>query len=427
MLLYGHLDKQPEMVGWSEGLGPWTPVRRGDRLYGRGAADDGYAAFAALTAVEALQAQGVPHARCVILVETCEESGSADLPAYMDALDARIGTPEPRGVPRLGLRQLRPALDARRRSEAWSAASYRWRCWARAIHSGAQRDRPVELPDPAPAPVAPRGRAARGRSARATSTSRSRRRASSRRRRWPRRSATLGTRMPFVPGMRAARHRSDRAGPRSHLAAGARDHGRRRDPAIADGGQRPAAADRRQALAPRAADPRRAGRRTPAEGAARDRSAVRGARPVHAGDARAGLGRPAAWPPGSRGHSSGLHDRTSGGRRCPRAWEAPSRSWACSASGSPTRSSYHGRARPRIERPRAQRVPPPPDRRTGHRLRRRDPRRPPPRRADLSGGQLPPAPVLPAKVFFGEGAEGMRISVAWSFSWSERDWRRSRR
>jgi acetylornithine deacetylase/succinyl-diaminopimelate desuccinylase-like protein len=93
VLLYGHLDKQPEMVGWSEGLGPWTPVRRGDRLYGRGAVDDGYATFAALTAVESLQAQGVPHARCVILVETCEESGSADLPAYMDALRGRIGTP----------------------------------------------------------------------------------------------------------------------------------------------------------------------------------------------------------------------------------------------------------------------------------------------------------------------------------------------
>jgi acetylornithine deacetylase/succinyl-diaminopimelate desuccinylase-like protein len=93
VLLYGHLDKQPEMTGWGEGLGPWTPVRRGDRLYGRGAADDGYAAFAALTAIEALQAQGVPHARCVVLIETCEESGSADLPAYMDALAPRIGTP----------------------------------------------------------------------------------------------------------------------------------------------------------------------------------------------------------------------------------------------------------------------------------------------------------------------------------------------
>jgi acetylornithine deacetylase/succinyl-diaminopimelate desuccinylase-like protein len=94
VLLYGHLDKQPEMVGWSEGLDPWVPVRRGDRLYGRGAADDGYAVFAALTAIEALEAQGVPHARCVILVETCEESGSADLPAYVDALAQRLGVPD---------------------------------------------------------------------------------------------------------------------------------------------------------------------------------------------------------------------------------------------------------------------------------------------------------------------------------------------
>jgi acetylornithine deacetylase/succinyl-diaminopimelate desuccinylase-like protein len=93
VLLYGHLDKQPEMVGWSEGLDPWTPVRRGDQLFGRGAADDGYAAFASLTAIEALIAQKVPHARCVVLIEACEESGSYDLPAYVDHLAARIGTP----------------------------------------------------------------------------------------------------------------------------------------------------------------------------------------------------------------------------------------------------------------------------------------------------------------------------------------------
>src|SRR6201993_2305281 len=30
VLLYGHLDKQPEMTGWSDGLGPWTPVLEGD-------------------------------------------------------------------------------------------------------------------------------------------------------------------------------------------------------------------------------------------------------------------------------------------------------------------------------------------------------------------------------------------------------------
>ena len=90
VLLYGHCDKQPEMVGWAADSGPWTPVRRGDRLFGRGAGDDGYAAFAALTAIEALEAQGVPHARCVVLIEGSEESGSPDLPAYVEKLADRI-------------------------------------------------------------------------------------------------------------------------------------------------------------------------------------------------------------------------------------------------------------------------------------------------------------------------------------------------
>jgi acetylornithine deacetylase/succinyl-diaminopimelate desuccinylase-like protein len=90
VLLYGHCDKQPEMVGWAEDGGPWTPVRRGDRLFGRGAGDDGYAVFSALTAIEALQAQGVPHARCVVLIEASEESGSPDLPAYVEQLSERI-------------------------------------------------------------------------------------------------------------------------------------------------------------------------------------------------------------------------------------------------------------------------------------------------------------------------------------------------
>jgi acetylornithine deacetylase/succinyl-diaminopimelate desuccinylase-like protein len=91
VLLYGHIDKQPEFTGWDAGLDPWTPVLRGDRLYGRGGADDGYSAFAALTAIEALQRQGVAHARCVVVIEACEESGSYDLPAYIDHLSARIG------------------------------------------------------------------------------------------------------------------------------------------------------------------------------------------------------------------------------------------------------------------------------------------------------------------------------------------------
>ena len=94
VLLYGHLDKQPEMEGWREDLGPWTPVLEGDRLYGRGGADDGYAAFASLCALEAVQRGGGSHARCVILIEACEESGSYDLPAYIEHLAGRIGRPE---------------------------------------------------------------------------------------------------------------------------------------------------------------------------------------------------------------------------------------------------------------------------------------------------------------------------------------------
>ena len=93
VMLYGHLDKQPEMTGWSEGLGPWEPVIQGDRLYGRGGADDGYAMFGALSALLALRDQGVAHARCVILIEACEESGSYDLPFYVDHLAGRIGDP----------------------------------------------------------------------------------------------------------------------------------------------------------------------------------------------------------------------------------------------------------------------------------------------------------------------------------------------
>ena len=91
VLLYGHLDKQPEMVGWHEGYGPWQPRIADGKLYGRGAADDGYAVFAALSAIGALQAHGIAHAHCVGLIETCEESGSYDLPAYLSALRSRIG------------------------------------------------------------------------------------------------------------------------------------------------------------------------------------------------------------------------------------------------------------------------------------------------------------------------------------------------
>ena len=92
-LLYGHLDKQPEFTGWLPGLGPWEPVIRDGKLYGRGAADDGYAVFSSLTAIAALKEQQVRLPRCVVLIEACEESGSEDLPAHLAALGNAI--PEP--------------------------------------------------------------------------------------------------------------------------------------------------------------------------------------------------------------------------------------------------------------------------------------------------------------------------------------------
>lgn len=93
VLLYGHLDKQPEFTGWLPGLGPWEPVLRDGKLYGRGAADDGYAAFSSLTAIAALKQQQVQLPRCVVLIEACEESGSVDLPAHLATLGDAIGNP----------------------------------------------------------------------------------------------------------------------------------------------------------------------------------------------------------------------------------------------------------------------------------------------------------------------------------------------
>ena len=93
VLLYGHLDKQPEFTGWHAGLGPWEPVIREGRLYGRGGADDGYALFSSLAAIVALKRQGVALARCLVLIEACEESGSTDLPAHLQALGEGLGKP----------------------------------------------------------------------------------------------------------------------------------------------------------------------------------------------------------------------------------------------------------------------------------------------------------------------------------------------
>jgi acetylornithine deacetylase/succinyl-diaminopimelate desuccinylase-like protein len=91
VLMYGHLDKQPEFDGWRSDLGPWTPKVVDGKLYGRGSADDGYAVYASIAAIQAIQAQGRAHPRIVGLIETCEESGSADLLPYVDALRDRLG------------------------------------------------------------------------------------------------------------------------------------------------------------------------------------------------------------------------------------------------------------------------------------------------------------------------------------------------
>ena len=91
VLMYGHLDKQPEFTGWRSDLGPWTPKYLDGKLYGRGGADDGYAIYAAIAAIQALKTQQVAHPRVVGLIETCEESGSYDLSPYLDALRTRLG------------------------------------------------------------------------------------------------------------------------------------------------------------------------------------------------------------------------------------------------------------------------------------------------------------------------------------------------
>jgi len=108
VLMYGHLDKQPPMwPGWNEGLGPYTPVVRSDKLYGRGGADDGYAVFAAITALGAVRAQGLAHARAVIVIEACEESGLPDLPSTRVQPQGQDRHALAHRVPRLGLRRLR--------------------------------------------------------------------------------------------------------------------------------------------------------------------------------------------------------------------------------------------------------------------------------------------------------------------------------
>jgi len=91
ILMYGHMDKQPPMLPWAEGLDPYIPVLRDGKLYGRGGADDGYAVFAAVTSIVALQKAGIPHAHITVVIEAAEESGSDDLPHWIDKIRGDIG------------------------------------------------------------------------------------------------------------------------------------------------------------------------------------------------------------------------------------------------------------------------------------------------------------------------------------------------
>lgn len=94
VMLYGHLDKQPWLLPWGEGLGPIDPVRRGDYLYGRGGADDGYSAFSCMLAIKNLQQQGAAHPRCCLVLETEEESGSPCLLELLELAKEVIGKPD---------------------------------------------------------------------------------------------------------------------------------------------------------------------------------------------------------------------------------------------------------------------------------------------------------------------------------------------
>ncbi len=229
VLLYGHMDKQPEMTGWAEGLGPWQPVLRGDRLYGRGGADDGYSTFASLAALEVLQDQSIPHARCVVIIEGCEESGSGDLPALHRAPARADRHAVARRLPRLRRRRLRAALVHDVAARDGDRQSARRRAARRRALGRGEWDRAVELSDRALAARPARGRRTRARSCPSGSTSPipEQRLAQARAM-----AGALGDgrrESLSVARRDAARdRRRGRADPESHLAPAARDHRRRR-------------------------------------------------------------------------------------------------------------------------------------------------------------------------------------------------------
>lgn len=94
VMIYGHLDKQPPMTGWRNGLHPYKPVIEGTKMYGRGAVDDGYAPYSSILAINQLRRHDLDHPRCILVLETSEESNSIHLEPYFPDIMKLIGTPD---------------------------------------------------------------------------------------------------------------------------------------------------------------------------------------------------------------------------------------------------------------------------------------------------------------------------------------------
>ncbi len=241
VLLYGHLDKQPEFTGWLPGLGPWEPVIRDGKLYGRGAADDGYAVFSSLTAIAALKEQQVRLPRCVVLIEACEESGSVDLPASPGGAGRRARRTLAGRVPGCGMRQLRAGVvhDVAARQPRRHAARARAHRGCALRHGHRHRPDPFRILEQLLArienPVTgdllldelhvnmPRDRRAQAAAAAQVLGS------------------SVAGKLPWARGRAAGLQRPDRAPHQQHLARHARRHRRGRPAGGRVGGQRAAA------------------------------------------------------------------------------------------------------------------------------------------------------------------------------------------
>ena len=367
------------MTGWRDGLGPWTPVLEGDRLYGRGGADDGYAAFASLTAIEALRAAGGDHARLLVLIEASEESGSPDLPAYLDALGDRLGDGVARRLPRLGLPRPTTGCGSPRRCAACSSAELRVEVLTEGVHSGSAGgvvpssfrilrrllDR-IEDPDTGRVLVDEL---------------------------WcddPRRTRGARSRRPPTRSSAVSRSPSPATPARAVAPTAELLRARTWEPAIAniavDGFPPPDRAG--NVLRPSTTLPSPPGSpRPPTRRRRRGAGRAPHRRPARRRDGhrrrstrrRGRLERPAHRRLAATRRRRGQHRRTGAGRLGAWARAARSRSWACSASVPRRPVPHHRRARARVQRPRPQRVPPPPDGPAHHRLggpRARRPRPP---------------------------------------------------